>query len=106
MPAGQAAIQARKKRQKRREKLEKVTLENEVQVEAWMAKYDVSKTGKLSLEEASKLLSDVKRDMSLALPIQPDLLSRILRSFDLNGDKNIERTEVMAAVKKYKALLR
>ena len=108
MPAGQGAIIARKKKQRRREKLEKRARENEAQVDDWMSKYDKSKTSKLSQDEVRALLTDVKRDMlqDPTAEVAPELLEKIMKTFDLSGDGQIERTELVGAVKKYKALLR
>ena len=73
-----------------------------------MSKFDTSATGKLNKEETRNLLTSVKREQlgDPTAEVKEELLDKIIGKFDFSGDGNIEKADLIGAVKKYKALLR
>ena len=57
--------------------------------------------------EARSLLTEVKRSTlkDPAAEVKDSLLDYIMSKFDLSNDGQLERTELLPAVKKYKALM-
>jgi len=111
MPAAAAAAAAhaaRKKQEKRRARLEQKAKQKENELDAWFKTYDKSQTGKMARTEIAAVLTAVKREM-LSDPnevVKEELLDKIMAMFDLSNDGQIERSEVLPAIKRYKALLR
>jgi len=108
MPAAQSAIIARKKRQARALKLEAKAEAEQRLIEGWFEKYDVTRTGKFNRVEVKALLTEVKRNAlnDPAAEVREELLEKICTWYDKSKDGNIERSELLPAVKKYKALLK
>ena len=86
---------------------ERKAAEKEAVLEVWFAEFDVSGTGKLNKEETIKLLTHIHQqstgDPSASAPAE--LVDKIMAKFDYSKDGQIERTEVLPAVKRYRALL-
>ena len=92
----------------KKEKLEARAAAQEKQIEMWFASHDKSQTGKFDREEMRSLLIEVKRE-TLNDPsaiVGDRLLDKIVNQFDVSGDGQIERTEVLKAVKKFKAIIK
>lgn len=92
----------------RREKLEAKALEQEKTIEYWFERYDATKTGKMNREELRKLMTAVKREVTSdpAAIVKESNMEKIISWYDLSGDGQIERTELLPAIKKYKSLLK
>ena len=106
MPAGSAAVIARKKQQKRREQLEKKAKAQEAQIDTLLEKFDHDHTGTLSRDEVKAMLTEVKREVTgdAASIVVDALLDKVLKA---TPDPNVlTRTEVLPAIKKYKAFLK
>jgi Ca2+-binding EF-hand superfamily protein len=116
MPNTAAVFVASKKREEmrqkadeiRRQKLEKQALRLEGLIDSWFDKHDVNRNGKMDRDEIKALLTDVKRDATgdPAAEVKPELLDEIMTKFDLSADGEIERPELIPAVRRYKALLK
>ncbi len=106
MPAGSAAVVAHKRAQNRRKKLEAKAKAAEDELEKYFAKFDDSHTGRMNRDEMRALLTDVKRNLldDPSAEVDDQLFEKIEQKFDLSGDGDIERSEVLPAVKRYKAL--
>ena len=77
-------------------------------MDEWFRLYDKSETGKMNREEVGALLTAIKRE-DLGEPdaiVDEKLVDQIISKFDVTKDGEIERTELLPAVKKYRALLR
>ena len=72
-----------------------------------MSKFDTSATGKLNKEETRKLLTSVKREQlgDPTAEVKEELLDKIIGKFDFSGDGNIEKADLIGAVKKYLSLI-
>ena len=92
----------------RREKLEAKALEQEKTIEYWFERYDATKTGKMNREELRNLMTAVKREVTSdpAAIVKESNMEKIISWYDLSGDGQIERTELLPAIKKYKSLLK
>lgn len=98
---------ARQKERERMRRLEEKERANEQKVELWFNKYDATNTGKFNKDEMRSLLTEVKRE-ALSDPsavVREELLDKIVTRYDLSGDGQIERAQLLIAVKKYRALL-
>ena len=104
MPAGAAAVVARRRAQRRAQRLEEQAVAKEAQLETWFASYSPESKDKFNSGELKALLTDVKRE-ALGDPtaqVKEEVLQKILQ---LYGDE-IEREKLLPAVKKYKSLLK
>ena len=92
----------------RREKLEAKALEQEKTIEYWFERYDATKTGKMNREELRNLMTAVKQEVTSdpAAIVKESNMEKIISWYDLSGDGQIERTELLPAIKKYKSLLK
>lgn len=87
---------------------EEKLVKQEAQLDEWFRLYDKSETGKMNREEVGALLTAIKRE-DLGEPdaiVDEKLVDQIISKFDVTKDGEIERTELLPAVKKYRALLR
>ena len=98
----------RKKEAQRKALLEMQNQKDEAELNAWFEKYDKEANEHLSRSEVENLLTEVKREL-LGDPnavVRPELLERIMKTFDISGDGQIEKQHALGAVKKYKAILK
>ena len=98
-------MHAQKKAQQRRQKLEEKSKREEELVEAWFAQHDQSKDGKFDKDEARNLLNAVGEEFGQDNPIKDDRLEQIMKKY-AGVDGELDRTEVLVAVKRYKAILK
>ena len=103
-----AAAVAGAKARKRKQRLEKKRREEAALLETYFREHDVSGTGKMNREEMRSLLTGVKREFSKdpTAEVKDELLDRIMTLFDVSEDGQIERRDLLKAVKKYKAMVR
>jgi Ca2+-binding EF-hand superfamily protein len=101
--AGGPGAQAVAKR-RRREKLEAKAKEDQAKVDAYFTKYDQSGTGKLSKEELTALLTDMKREHTAdpAAEVPADKADALFAKFDTSQDGQIDKSELLPAVRKFK----
>jgi len=101
-----AAVAARKKRDKAA-KLAAKRREDEAQLDQWFRTYDSDKSGMMDRGDVRSLLSSVKRELTKdpSAEVADELLDRIMTKYDKSGDGQLERTELLPAVKKYKSIL-
>jgi len=107
MPAGQAAVIARKKQQNRAKKLAAKAAAKEAAIDDWFKKYDKSGTGTMSREEMREVLTAFKRDATHDpnAVVREDLLDQVMNYADVSKDGEIEPQHLLAAIKKYKSLM-
>lgn len=77
-------------------------------LEAWFEAYDKDKDGKFNKDEMGKVLTEVKRKVTAdpAAEVKDEMVTKIFKLYDFNDDHEIERSEVLRAVKKYRFLLK
>lgn len=98
----------RKKEAQRKALLEMQNKKDEEELNAWFEKYDKESNDHLSQAEVENLLTAVKRELlqDQTAVVRPELLEKIMKTFDVTGDGQIEKQHALGAVKKYKAILK
>ena len=81
--------------------------EDEAQLDEWFRVFDSDKSGLMDRNDVGSLLSSIKRELTKdpSTEVTADLLDLIMTKYDRSGDGQLERSELLPAVKKYKSML-
>lgn len=96
------------KAQARQKRLAEQHKSEEAKVNEFFEKYAHSSGAAFSRDEFKSVLTEVKRE-ALGDPtaaVRDEMLDRIVSTYDLSHDGTVHRTEVLRAVKRYRALLK
>ena len=81
---------------------------DEAQLDEWLKKYDGDRSGLMDRSEVCGLLTSVKRELTKdpSAEVYDEILDKIIMRYDKSGDGQLERSEILPAVRKYKSVLR
>lgn len=92
----------------RRARLEERAAEEAAQLSRWFSTYDTSKDGAFDREEMRGVLTEAKRSTlgDASAVVRDEVLDNIMNRYDANGNGQLDRSEVLAAVKKYMGFIK